>query len=177
MREAMVQTLIRERMEHVRGLLPDGVYARIHETMPILCVDVVPVVGKSVALVRRGRMPGKGKWWFPGGRVRRGEVLEDAARRLLLDEMQAKLRRARFLGVIECQFGKEDPFGHGKGTHTVSVVYGAEMMPGGVTLDANHIEWGLWRPGEHPLPEESLDVGMVKALSERAIQALEGAGR
>ena len=54
----------------------------------------VPLVGVGVAvidrgrllLVKRGRDPGKGLWAVPGGKVRRGEPIAEAARREVLEE-------------------------------------------------------------------------------------------
>lgn len=37
-------------------------------------------------MVKRGREPGKGLWAVPGGKVRRGEPLAEAARREVLEE-------------------------------------------------------------------------------------------
>jgi 8-oxo-dGTP diphosphatase len=53
---------------------------------PVVGVGVVLVQDGKVLLVRRGRDPGRGLWAVPGGKVRRGEPMRDAARREILEE-------------------------------------------------------------------------------------------
>ncbi len=62
-------------------------YRQILESMPIACVDVAIVAEGKVLLVRRQDDPAKGQWWVPGGRVRKGETLKEAARRKALEEV------------------------------------------------------------------------------------------
>lgn len=62
-------------------------YRQILESMPIACVDVAIVADGKVLLVRRQDDPAKGQWWVPGGRVRKGETLKDAARRKAQEEV------------------------------------------------------------------------------------------
>lgn len=120
--------------------LPEDFYARVHESMPILCVDVVVTNGESVLLIRRGREPEKGTWWFPGGRLLRDEKLKYGVTRVVKDETGLAVFNPTFLTVAETLFD-EDPFGHGKGTHTVNMVYLArarETAIFSVMLDDNH---------------------------------------
>jgi ADP-ribose pyrophosphatase YjhB (NUDIX family) len=53
---------------------------------PLVGVGVVVVSEGSILLVQRGRPPGMGLWAVPGGKVRRGEAMRDAARREALEE-------------------------------------------------------------------------------------------
>jgi 8-oxo-dGTP diphosphatase len=57
----------------------------------IPAVSVALKRGDTLLLVKRANEPAKNQWAFPGGRVERGEKLEAAARRELLEEtgMQA----------------------------------------------------------------------------------------
>jgi 8-oxo-dGTP diphosphatase len=57
----------------------------------IPAVSVALKRGDTLLLVKRANEPAKDQWAFPGGRVERGEKLEVAARRELLEEtgMQA----------------------------------------------------------------------------------------
>lgn len=53
---------------------------------PIRAVSVAAIVAGRVLLVERAKEPSKGMFAFPGGRVEKGESLEVAARRELLEE-------------------------------------------------------------------------------------------
>jgi 8-oxo-dGTP diphosphatase len=83
---------------------------------PRLSVDAVALRGDKVLLVRRGRAPFEGRWALPGGFVERGERLEDAVCRELLEETGA---RGTVVGLVGAYSRPDrDPRGH-----TVSVVY------------------------------------------------------
>ncbi len=67
--------------------LPDDLYREIVLNMPICCVDIGPLdTAGRVLLLRRREEPARGAWWFPGGRVLRGETRLQAARRKLAEE-------------------------------------------------------------------------------------------
>lgn len=53
---------------------------------PVVGVGVAVVDEGRLLLVKRGRDPGKGLWAVPGGKVRRGEPIIEAARREVLEE-------------------------------------------------------------------------------------------
>jgi ADP-ribose pyrophosphatase YjhB (NUDIX family) len=54
--------------------------------LPIVGVGVALVDDGSILLVQRGRDPGRGLWAVPGGKVRHGETMKEAARREMLEE-------------------------------------------------------------------------------------------
>jgi 8-oxo-dGTP diphosphatase len=53
---------------------------------PIVGVGVAVVDDGRILLVQRGSDPGRGLWAVPGGKVRRGEPMKEAARREVLEE-------------------------------------------------------------------------------------------
>ena len=53
---------------------------------PVVGVGVAVIDSGRLLLVKRGRDPGKGLWAVPGGKVRRGEAMTEAARREVLEE-------------------------------------------------------------------------------------------
>lgn len=66
---------------------------------PKVAVAVVIGDASGVLLVRRGIEPGAGAWSFPAGYVNRGEVVEEAAVRELLEELNVEVRLERLVGV------------------------------------------------------------------------------
>ena len=92
---------------------------------PRTTVDAVVVRDGSVLLVRRAKEPFMGMWALPGGFVERGEPLEEAVLRELLEETGIE---GRVLGIVGAYSRPDrDPRGH-----TVSVVYAVDPVDGEV---------------------------------------------
>jgi 8-oxo-dGTP diphosphatase len=68
---------------------------------PVPAVGVVCRRDNEVLLIRRGRAPRLGEWSIPGGKVRRGEALHDAALRELLEETSVRAKIGELLAVYE----------------------------------------------------------------------------
>ena len=60
------------------GFIPDPLYDKIVKYMPIPSVEAIIVRDGKLLFLRRKNSPAKGQWWFPGGRIRRGESIEEA---------------------------------------------------------------------------------------------------
>jgi 8-oxo-dGTP pyrophosphatase MutT (NUDIX family) len=70
-------------------------------------------------MVKRKENPAQNKWWFVGGRVFKNESLECAARRKVQEEIGFTVENVKkIIGGHELFF-KEDPYGHGNGTHSI----------------------------------------------------------
>ncbi len=68
---------------------------------PVPAVGVVCWRDDEVLLIRRGRAPRLGEWSIPGGKVRRGEALHDAALRELFEETSVRAKIGELLAVYE----------------------------------------------------------------------------
>jgi colanic acid biosynthesis protein WcaH len=55
--------------------IPSILYDQITKCMPIASVEALIVMDKALLFLRRNNQPAKGEWWFPGGRIRKGESL------------------------------------------------------------------------------------------------------
>jgi len=64
---------------------------------PIAAILAVVIRDRKVLLVRRANPPDAGLWGFPGGKIEKGERLQDAALRELREETGVS---ARALGVF-----------------------------------------------------------------------------
>ncbi|MGK2958379.1 MAG: NUDIX hydrolase [Acidimicrobiales bacterium] len=68
---------------------------------PEICVGTVTIVDGSLLLIERGQGPGQGMWSLPGGRVRLGETLAEAAIRELREETGVEGLCGSLLGWVE----------------------------------------------------------------------------
>ena len=126
--------------------IPEELFREVHRVLPIACVDVVVRRGTSVLLLRRKIKPMLGEWWFPGGRIRKGERAWETARRIVAEEAGLHITSVTQIGVDETFFA-DDPFGHPKneGTHTINLIFQAQAVGSKITIDANHhsYKWEL----------------------------------
>jgi len=98
----------------------------VNSARPILAVGGVVLKGDQVLLIQRGRAPLKGHWSIPGGKVERGERLEDALTREIEEETGIKAKILGLIGVFEALPEAEDA------PHYVMVDYAAEYVSGEV---------------------------------------------
>ncbi|RJQ18961.1 NUDIX domain-containing protein [Candidatus Woesearchaeota archaeon] len=136
-------------------MIPKDEYARILRQMPIVCIDVIAQQGDVVFFVKRRDEPAKGEWWFPGGRLRKGEELHHAAQRKLLDETGLYLHDPWQVGTYSTVF-ETGPFGDP--VHSVNVVF-AGFAEGRIFLDETSTDYTWLKPQEyagHPYVEKAL---------------------
>lgn len=151
-----------------RGMLPRELYSQIHSLMPIVCVDLAFVRDGKVLLVKRKIEPLKNQWYVPGGRLFRWETVREAITRISRAESGLTAHDPVFVRYDELRFGR-DPFGHGKGTHTVSLLFAVECRAYVAKLDANHSSYGWFEPDEL---EPGTVVRNLPVLMSSAIDAL-----
>lgn len=126
-----------------RKFLPGDFYEIMVRDCIICCVDCV-VIRKNehngkreCLLVERSDEPAKGLWWWPGGRIYKGETFFKAAERKCVEETGVKGTPIQVLGVYNTFFprsswDKDDA----KGTQTVNAVVLISLTGGSqVTLD------------------------------------------
>ena len=68
-------------------LIPQDLYNQILTNMPIPCVDFCLVSQGMVLLVLRKDAPAKNEWWVPGGRILKGEKMQETAARKCKEEL------------------------------------------------------------------------------------------
>lgn len=155
---------------HPEKFLRAEFYSKIHEAMPIFCVDLVIERDGKFLLLQRDVEPDKGKFWFPGGRLIKGETILAAAARIAWEETRLSIDIVNLLGYTDCQFDK-DPFGHGQGTHTVSLVFRCRAVGGEVEIDARHTGYAWWDAIQWSKPDMP---SVVETLVRKAAAELNG---
>jgi 8-oxo-dGTP diphosphatase len=113
--------------------------------LPVVGVGVVLVQDGKVLLVRRGRDPGRGLWAVPGGKIRHGEPMREAARRELLEETGLEVEVGDVVWVGE-YLGADD--------HIVLIDFAGSVMGGELRAgdDAEDVRWvELEEAVEYPL--------------------------
>ena len=100
----------------------------IHYLDPKVAVAVVLGDERGVLLCRRCIDPGSGRWSFPAGYVNRGEVLEEAAVREVLEELGVVVKLGGIVGVYS-----------ERGEAVVLVVYAGEIEAGEPRPDGHEV--------------------------------------
>ena len=142
--------------------IPEGLFAEMVKRLPIASVDAVIVVDGALLLLKRNNSPAKGEWWLPGGRIRRGESLEETVRREVKEETGLEVSSQRLIGVYSRVFPER---------HDITVAFLCECKKGKVALNDEHCEYAFFEvtpKGLHPYLLETLrDSKWKKARSVR----------
>jgi 8-oxo-dGTP diphosphatase len=105
----------------------------VHYIDPKVAVAVVIGTERGVLLGRRCIDPGAGRWSFPAGYVNRGEVLEEAAAREVLEELSVAVRLTGLVGVYS-----------ERGEPVVLVVYAGQIVSGEPKADGHELSEARW---------------------------------
>jgi len=119
--------------------IPEEDYINAHSKLPIVCHDAFLKYKGGILLLRRNSPPDKGEFSAVGGRVERGIPTRQSLIKKVYDETKLKAKNLKLIGVTR-NFFDTDPFGHGKGTDTFSLVYSGNGY-GEVRLNDEHSEF------------------------------------
>lgn len=81
--------------------IPNEEWETIVNNVPIVSVDLVVECPEGIVLGQRSNEPAKGEWFVPGGRVRKGESLDDAVHRVSMEELGVCIEICERLGAFE----------------------------------------------------------------------------
>jgi len=135
----------------MKAWLPDKTYRYVASLVPMVCVDGIIGDGQGhFLLVKRTQPPFRGRWWVPGGLVRKGEKLEAAFHRKMREELGIVVEPPTLVGVFEIHH--QDPRMNIRGgRHVISVVFETGYYSSKpIILDgsASEFEWA------HRLPKD-----------------------
>ena len=113
-------------------MIEENLYQQIREVLPTVCVDLLVTNDKNeYLLAKRKDKPAQGQWWFPGGRIYKGETWKDTALRKGREELGTELRIGNMISV-------EDYFADDAPWHTVNIVVHAMYDNDSINLDETH---------------------------------------
>lgn len=126
--------------------IPVEEFSAFIEAMPQVCVELFVEYDDGVLLTKRTNEPAKGEWFWPGGRLFKGERPEAAARRIAADELGIDININELLGVYN-QFWETSDLPGSPSRHTVNFVYRAHSSAGvvDIELDEQHEDWCIIR--------------------------------
>ena len=122
-------------------------YVLAHQSLPMPCHDIMIEYNGGALLVMRKIHPVKDLLWCIGGRVERGLTTEDSLRKKVKEESNLDLENITYLGCART-FWETDPFGHGKGTDTINLMFFGRGK-GDLKLDDLQHSSTIIRPGEY----------------------------
>lgn len=141
--------------------LSDDDFRKVVDLTPLVAMDLLvkDASGRVLLGLRRNR-PARGDWFVPGGRVYKGERLDDAFARITRSELGVACKRseAQLLDVFEHLY--EDSFfgdaGPGPSTHYVVLAYLLPMVTGMIVLpDEQHSHY-RWEAVADAIKDESV---------------------
>ncbi|MFB6140062.1 MAG: NUDIX domain-containing protein [Halosimplex sp.] len=136
--------------------IPEAEFATVLERVPQVCVEVVleREADEGVLVARRTNEPAKGEWFWPGGRLYKGERLDDAARRVAREELGVDVALEGRLGVYE-HFWDRSRIDGVDSRHTVNIVYRVRQTDpdAGIELDEQHDDYRFVTGDEDGLHE------------------------
>lgn len=148
--------------------IPQESYEQILENMPVCCVDMVVHRDGKVLLVYRKNEPEEERWWVPGGRILKGERLDEAVKRKIKEEVGLDVIDIKFIGIQE-YFSDKTVFENVKtGTHCIVGVYLVEVN-GEVKLDSTSSDYKWIGKRWFETNREKLDDYVKKALKDSGV--------
>lgn len=117
--------------------ISDDEWATIVRNVPIVSVDLVVLTDDGVVLAKRTNEPAKGEWFVPGGRVRKGERLEDAVHRVAEEEVSIEVEIVESLGAYEHLYRESDVDGSG-GKHYLANGFVVRHVAGEIVSNEQH---------------------------------------
>ena len=127
--------------------LPNDAYFESHKGLVLACHDIFINYQGGILLVKRANSPAKDLLWPIGGRIQRGLTTEESLKKKVKEECNLELENIIDLGHARV-FLRTDPFGHGKGTDAIAIIYFGEGK-GKLKLNKDHYEPTIVLPKQY----------------------------
>lgn len=106
---------------------------------PKLAVAAIVPYDSGIVLIKRGIEPAYGKWSFPSGYVNRGEVVERAIEREVLEETELDIEVGQLIGLYSAE---SNP--------VVLAVFESHVVSGVPTAADEALDIGVFYPNDLP---------------------------
>jgi ADP-ribose pyrophosphatase YjhB (NUDIX family) len=116
-------------------LIPLHLYNKIVDYLPIVSVEAIITNEDSLLFLKRNNPPAKGLWWFPGGRIRKGENFEEALCREVKEETGLEVVESKFINVYSRVFNER---------HDITIAYLCKCK-GNTVLNDEHSEYKYFK--------------------------------
>ena len=128
--------------------IPEEKFQEIINLIPIFCIDFLIKREDKILLIKRKQEPLKGIYWFPGGRLRLYETIEDFVKRVQLKEIGAFFDNYKLKGFSNYFFHKNK---FSRALHTPTLLYEVQVNKNFLPkIDENHSDF-IW---SKDLPKE-----------------------
>jgi colanic acid biosynthesis protein WcaH len=134
--------------------IPEETFGACLDALPQVCVEVLLERDGEVLVARRTNEPAKGEWFWPGGRLYKGEELPAAARRIAREELGVDVELVDRIGVYS-HFWDSSSVSGADSRHTVNIAYLVRRTDpeAAVELDEQHDDYRFVSGGEDDLHE------------------------
>jgi len=133
-------------------MIPSSLYKQIIALMPIASVEAIIIKDNALLFLKRKNNPAKGEWWFPGGRIRKGETFTETLCREVKEETGLAVEIIKLVGVYSRIFPDR---------HDITIVFLCRCFDDSVTLNKEHSEYRFFRN-----PPKNLHPYLVQAIKE-----------
>ena len=117
-------------------MIPSPIHKQIVSLMPIPSVEAMIVKDNSLLFLKRKNSPAKGQWWFPGGRIWKGETFKETLYREVKEETGLDVDVIKFVGVYSRIFPNR---------HDITIVFLCSCFGDEVKLNEEHSEYRFFR--------------------------------
>lgn len=133
----------------MENFIPQEIYNLIISNIPIVCVDICIVKENKILLVKRKDAPAKGEYWIPGGRLFKGESLEECALRKAYEEVGLRCK------IIKKMLVESTVFNDGPNeipVHSVNIAFQLKPEEDKVCLDSHSDDY-YWFTLNEEIPQ------------------------
>jgi len=135
-----------------KDYIPTEQYNQIVELIPIASVEAVIQIDGALLFLKRNNQPAKGEWWFPGGRIKKGESIQNALIREIKEETGLTITQYKLINVYSRVFPQR---------HDITIAYLCKAEKQKIVLDNEHSEYKLFNN-----PPEGLHFYIIQTIKD-----------